>query len=150
VGRFAERQPAEVAQLHDTALSDVEFGQLFQQIIERKNVRVRRWGVKHQTIEIHLHPTPRPLVHLSPSCVVDEDSPHEPGGEGEEMDAVLPGHSALVDETEERFVNERRRLQRVVAALVTQVQGSATAKLLVQHRHQLVAGFLIAIAPGPK
>ena len=58
--------------------------------------------------------SPRPRM-------VDQNPAHRLGADGEEMGATLPIHSALVDETHERFMDERRGLQRMVLPLATKI-----------------------------
>ena len=50
------------------------------------------------------------------------------------MRPVLPAHVALLDELEERLVDQRRGLQRVVLALAPQVAGGTTPQLGMHHR----------------
>ena len=48
--------------------------------------------------------------------MVDQDAPHEARGQRKEMCAILQGDVGM-DEAQERFVHDRRRLQGVAAAL---------------------------------
>ena len=49
--------------------------------------------------------------------MVDEDPSHGLSGDAEEVGAILPLHFPLIDELEERLVDEGCWLQRVVGAL---------------------------------
>ena len=70
--------------------------------------------------------------------MVDEDPAHRLRGDGEEVTAVLPVHPRLVDETEIRLVDERGRLERVAAALLSEVTPGELPELGVDERHQLL------------
>ena len=53
-----------------------------------------------------------------------------------------------VDQAEERLVDERRRLQRVIVAFAAHLEPSQPAELLMDDGHQLVERGPIAAAPG--
>ena len=50
---------------------------------------------------------------VSSARVVDEDPSHDLRGDSEELRPVLPGWMVLLDQTDERLMNECRGLQRV-------------------------------------
>jgi hypothetical protein len=62
--------------------------------------------------------------------------------------AVLPAHPPLVDELEERLVDQRRRLQRVALALAAEVPPGQQLQLAADERQQAVERRAVAIAPG--
>jgi hypothetical protein len=49
--------------------------------------------------------------------MVDQDSPHSAGRDGEKVKPVLPLDGPISKQTEERLVNQRGGLQRVIAPL---------------------------------
>ena len=63
------------------------------------------------------------------------------------MGAVLPSDAVEVYQTEERLVDERRRLQRVIVALAAHLVPSQAAELLMDDGYQLVERDPIAAAP---
>jgi hypothetical protein len=52
--------------------------------------------------------------------------------------SILPVDLALIDETQVDLVDERRRLQRVIHALASELTGSDAAQLGIQERQELV------------
>ena len=71
-----------------------------------------------------LHGVPAPRM-------VHEDAAHHFGGDGQEVRAVLPIDPILVDQPQVGFVNERGRLQGVVAPLPTQIACRARPQVSV-------------------
>jgi len=53
--------------------------------------------------------------------VIDEDAPHQLGGDAEELRAILPVGLMLVDQAQVRLVDQRRRLQSMIGSLAAQV-----------------------------
>ena len=72
----------------------------------------------------------------APACVVDENAPHHLRSEAVELRAALPVDLLLIDDAQERFVNERRALQSVRAALVTQMAPRQRSQFFVDQRQQ--------------
>ena len=56
------------------------------------------------------------LLGASSPRVVDQNPPHHAGGDAEEVRAIAPLDLPLIDEAHVRFVDERRRLQRMTGA----------------------------------
>jgi len=88
-----------------------------------------------------------PLLGAAFAGIVDQDAPHHVGGHAEEVGAIAPLHSALIDEAHIGFVHQRCRLKRVPRRLVPHVSGSETAKVVVDQRHELLKGLTLAVAP---
>ena len=61
------------------------------------------------------------LVRESCPRVVDEHTSHQFRGQADEVRATLPVDRLLADEADERFVDERRLLHRVIRALAPQM-----------------------------
>jgi len=128
-------QPREAAALHDPRLSKTVPGELGKSAVEGEHVvqghRRRREAVREGQVS-------RPSAPLGPGSrprVIDEDSPHDAGGHGEEVDAVFPVHLLNVDQTDVRFVDQRRRAQGVPGPLTGQLGGRETTKLLIDERN---------------
>src|SRR5262249_8366805 len=64
------------------------------------------------------------------------------------MGAILPWHAADIDQAEKRLIDQRRRLQRVIATLATHVAGGDAAKLGIHERRELLQRGGVAVAPG--
>ena len=79
--------------------------------------------------------------------MVDQDAPHQLGGNAEEVSAILPGHPLLADQPHVGFVDERRGLKRVPRALIAHVGGGDPAQLVVHERRQLLESIAISAAP---
>jgi hypothetical protein len=150
VGRFVQREPAEVPQFHDTTLSRVEFRQTVQQVVQSNDVQVGLRGKQCGAIELHAHPAAGAFPHLSPPGVVDEDPAHHLGRQREELRPVLPRQSSLLDESKIRFVNERGRLQRVARFFSSEVCTGAPAQIPVHQRDKALARGIVASGPGSK
>jgi hypothetical protein len=81
------------------------------------------------------------------SGVVDKYPSHCLRGNAKEVCAILPFHRALVDELDERFIDERGRLQGVVGTFFPQVARRQFPQLAMDFGHQPVQGLLLAVAP---
>src|SRR6185503_15267476 len=84
------------------------------------------------------------------ACVVHQYATHQLRRNSEEMRAVLPPRISLIDEFEIRLIDERRRLQCVLATLASQVVTGQTSQLAVDQRHQFFECRLIALSPIDK
>ena len=63
------------------------------------------------------------------------------------MSATLPVDRVLAQQPHVGLVHERRRLQRVVAAVPAQMAGRAAAQLAVDKREQFVLGVRMPLRP---
>src|SRR5688572_29986091 len=79
--------------------------------------------------------------------MVHQNTPHRLRRDAEEVGPILPFHRPLIDELDERLVDERRWLQGVVRALLSQVAGRQLPQLPIDLRNQAVERLLLAIAP---
>ncbi len=80
--------------------------------------------------------------------VIHEDPAHQIRGEPEEVRAALPVHRLLIHEPHERFVHERRALDRVIRPFAAQMALGEGAQLLINEPGQLAQRSLIATAPA--
>ena len=80
---------------------------------------------------------PRLRLRLLP-CSFDQDPPHRFGRRRKEMPLIVPLlRHGLIDQSQVRFVHERRRLQRLPGFLVRQLGGSQSAQFVIHERQQL-------------
>ena len=79
--------------------------------------------------------------------VIDQNSPHCLRRNAEEMGPVLPPDRTLVNELQERLVDERGRLERVVRALAPQVAGRKPPQFGIHLRQQPLERVLTSVAP---
>ena len=70
----------------------------------------------------------------------NQDVPHQPGGYAEEVRPVLPAHLLPVDQPHPGFIDERRRLQRMVGAFPGEVMVGQPTQLGFNERRQLLEG----------
>ncbi len=80
--------------------------------------------------------------------MVDQDPPHRLRGDREEVPAVLPLDSGLVDQPEVGLVDERGRLQRLVRPFAAELAPGDRAQLAVDPRHQALGRAVLAARPG--
>jgi hypothetical protein len=79
--------------------------------------------------------------------MVHQYSSHELCCDSKKVGAILPLRISLIYEFEISLVYERRRLQRVLATLASQVITGQTSQLAIDQRHQSLECRLIAITP---
>ena len=91
--------------------------------------------------------TARALEVPAGARVIDEDAPHQPRGHREELRAISPPHAAHAREPQKRFVDERRRLQRMVAPFATHLPPRHAAQVAVHDRHERVERERVAVPP---
>ena len=57
---------------------------------------------------------------------------------------------SVADQSDERLVDERRRLKGVIAAFPPKIGAGAAPELAIDERHQVVARLYIPASPRPK
>jgi len=80
--------------------------------------------------------------------VIDQHAPHQPRGDADEMRPVPPLDAVCVNQPHERLVDQRCRLQRVVAPLASHVASGEPPQLCLDQRQQRLQRLLVAVAPG--
>ena len=89
-GRLFNREPAEEADVHQMREIGIERGQAGQGFVERLEIERSRLG-RHETgIERHPDAAAAAFRRAARASAFDQDLPHRPGGNAEEMRAVLP------------------------------------------------------------
>ena len=76
VGRFLQRQPAEVPKLDDAAFSRVERREPDEELVERQDVEIDSGSRQRAIREGHSQPLTRALVHVPAARMVHENTPH--------------------------------------------------------------------------
>ena len=117
-------EAAEVAQLDDLRLFGVERGQPRQRLVEREHVDVvgpvgagrRRLDSQRCVVERDALRRAAALGRAARPRALHEDLAHRERGDGEEVRAVGELARPLGGEPDERFVDERRGLQRLARA----------------------------------
>lgn len=83
-----------------------------------------------------------------PARRVNQNPPHDLCAQGEKVSAIVPVDAFDVDQTNVRFVDECRGLQRVAGALVPHVPVRQTAQLLVDERGEAIECREITTVPS--
>ena len=115
---FCLGQTAEVTHLDDLRLPRIHDGQLVERVVECEDVEVlAAVGIG----ELRYRAIGRPSYPAFPgaafACVVDQDLPHQPGGDAEEMPAVFPSNLSDLDQPQVGLVDKRGGLKRVLLPL---------------------------------
>jgi hypothetical protein len=82
--------------------------------------------------------------------VIDEDPTHELRGDTKEMRAVLPSNVTLIDQFEERLVNQSRRLSGMLGPFTPEITRRHSAQFSIDDWHQGVECFAVATGPARK
>jgi hypothetical protein len=72
---------------------------------------------------------------------------HRPGGHSEKVGAVLPPWIGLVSQTQISLVNQRRRLECVIAALSAHLMMGEASEFLIDQRSQLRESSIVPMTP---
>jgi hypothetical protein len=79
--------------------------------------------------------------------MIDEDTAHDVRGDSNKMLAALP-IDIIVRKAKIGFVNESRRLKRMLRSLSPHIRLSHAVKLLIDERQQLFGGRLVSVLHG--
>ena len=139
------RQSGEEPELHDLRLTRIQLGELGQGTLEFEDVQFVATGRRRQLLEWDSLGVATSLAPSLSARVIGEDLPHGSRGDGEEVVPTAPCGVGPVDHLEERFVDQGRRLERVIHGLVAEVSVRDPPKLFVDERKQLIDGSLVSI-----
>lgn len=84
---------------------------------------------------------------VSAPCMVHENAAHHLGGDRQEVRPILPVNPLMVDQPQIGLVNERRRLERVVAPLPAQLACRARPQVSMDQIEQIVARLNVSARP---
>ena len=120
---FLHGQTAEVAELYDLRLPRVQLRQPLQGVIQfLPALRFRGTDGRHIFIQRYaLLIVAATFVALAPTSIVDQDLPHQVGGDSNESAAILPISLLLRNQPEVDFVNQGSGLQGVAITLLAEV-----------------------------
>ena len=121
VSRFFDGEPAKRAEFHDLRQAAIDGFQALERIIQREHGYLVGNGRLDSLIDRHALDTIAPLARVVATGVVDEDPPHDLCGDTKEMRSTPPIDLPLIDESQVRFVDERRRLQGVAHPLAAKL-----------------------------
>ena len=111
-GNFGILQAAEVSQFHKFCLPFIKLRQFFQGLVEIDEVDgVGLGGFDlNRHVQFYMRAALPALDSGLPSGKIDQNLPHQSGGECEEVRAILPFDWRIAHQPEERFVDKRGRL----------------------------------------
>ena len=81
------------------------------------------------------------------SRVIDQDAPHDLGGDREEMRVICPVHILLIDHTDVSFIYQGSGLKCVIFPLPAHVTAGEAVEFVVDQRIQLIQSGLVPFAP---
>jgi hypothetical protein len=137
-GCLLQGEASEVAEFDDAGLARVKGGELLQGVLKSKEIDFAPRVIAREIIvERRATPLSTALVGVRPPGVIDEDEPDRVGGDAEKVRASLPVEAALVDESEERLVDEGGRLQGVSDALLAHAPRCDCPQLVVNERQEI-------------
>jgi hypothetical protein len=84
------------------------------------------------------------------SRVIDQETPHRRGGDGEKLGAVLPHDSALAGEPKVGFVHKSSGPQRVIHTFPGEIAAGLPSELLIDQRNELFTRSRVAGTPSPQ
>jgi hypothetical protein len=100
-------------------LSRIHSRQIVEGLVQQQHFAVNRQTGAKPIVERDPQPSAGSLRRLVLARVIDQDAPHHLRGDAEEVGSVLPGNAVLSNEAQVGFMDESRRLQRVVAPFLT-------------------------------
>ena len=89
-----------------------------------------------------------PRFPVSCARKIDEDLPHQTGGDGKEVRTAVPFHRYAAHEPNESLVNQGRRLQEVSGAFTRQIEPSDAVQFGIDDGRQAIERGCIPVAPG--
>ena len=128
LGRFGLSQPGEIAELDQLARGPIDLLELVERGVEGQQILARLWRFDLQLVEVtrlevHTHQVASvPQPPLAPG-ILDEDASHRFRRRREEVASLVPLTRLTVarHQSNERFVNQRRRLQSLAGPFVRQL-----------------------------
>ena len=95
-------------------------------------------------VERNFGDRPAAFFGIPSLCVVDENSPHDLRGDGEEVLPAGPLNLRLIGQSQIRFVNQVGRAEGVIGSLVAQFPVGNLTQLVINIWHQPVEGAAVA------
>lgn len=145
-GGFLDGKTAEVAKFDDAGAVGVEGGEFVEGAVEGDHVEVGIDG-EGDGIEIDGNGAIPTLLGIAGAGVIEEDTPHGPGGGAEEVSAVGPSGAGLIDEAEVGFVDEGGAAEGMSAAFLQKEDASDPAEFVIDERDHGFEGFGVAFGP---
>jgi hypothetical protein len=132
---------AEVVHFHHVGKRLVLARERFQGVLQFQHVQLPTAAPgDHFDVHVPLNTTfgSPALRGADRACMVDQHLPHHPRHQREKVCAVHEHRLHILEQLDERFVDERRGLQRMPRPLAPHERPGHPAQLAVDLRHQLV------------
>jgi hypothetical protein len=138
-GNLLRGHPAKIFKLDNPALALVDRSERLKSQIERHDVGRLLIQNVHSLVKCDLQ-SAASFLGVSPSCVIDQDAPHDGGCDREEVRAVLPRDAGMVDQLQKRFVHQRRWLHGDIPALTPDPEFGHAKQFVINQRSEAVEG----------
>src|SRR6187399_1358811 len=157
--RLLERQAAEVAQFDDPALRRIDLVKFRQCRVDGEYIDALviqcmeclsfiDFDGRLRVVQADFSGSIAAPLRAALPRVVHEHAAHDLRRQREKLLAVLPLEYALPGKPDECFVDQRRALQRVIAALACHLAPREAADVVVDHRPQRVERGGVAVGPA--
>jgi hypothetical protein len=132
MGRFFDTHAAEEPALYDTCETRIQTLEPVEKSVDGDQLVQRPLCLQHSVVQRDALKLTAAL--LGPCChrMVDEHSPHGLGRNGQEVRAILPGHAIQANQLHVRFVNQARRVERVIRPLAAPLAARDGFELLIK------------------
>jgi len=138
VGCLGNRIPRKEAALDDLRNALVLLGENLEKIIDQNHLLGSGLAPEGDIGQVRTGAVSRTLLCCLPAGDVDEYLTHGPSGDRVEVLPVLPLNGVVVNELLVGFVDQLRRLKRMVISLPVQLVVGDPSELIVDGPHQLV------------
>ncbi len=147
-GGFGLGEAAEIEKFDEIGFARIDPGEVLEGFIEIDQALPGVWRDEDGILEGDFGDGAAPFFTAIGASVIDQDLAHDAGGDGEEMDAVLPVEAGAED-FEIGFVNETGCVEGAFVLAAQAAMGEG-AELRVNDGDQLVVSGGVARAPGAK
>ena len=138
-------QPAEEFQFHDAAFSWIELLQSYQRFVDRQEVTGSLLSVNARFVQRRLKGAASSLGPALRACSIDQNFAHQLRRHAEEVRSVLPPDIVPTDQSNVRFMDQRRCLQRMVRAFAGHIESRQPVKFLLNLRNKLFERLLVSL-----
>jgi hypothetical protein len=142
------RQSAKEAQFDDLARPAAEAIQIAERFVERDQVAVNRLRRFIRLFEREPQAVSVAPARALTAGVIHQNPSHLPRGDDEEMGAVLPFDPPVAEQPQVDFVDQSRRLKRVINAFLPQVLAGEQSQFVVNQSEEFGRGFQVSVAEG--
>jgi hypothetical protein len=144
-----DAQAAKDAQFDDTTSPRIECRQGIERVVKRNEVAAAALRRPDERVAQRHSPEAAASLEVAPGArALDEDVPHEPGGECEEVRTIPQAHAGTLDEAQIGFVDERGGLERVAGGFAPHMPPRQLTQIPVNQRYEPLERRLVALFPG--